>query len=405
MSFFSKMFGTKGTDDKAAVKRVGGGDFTAALAMHLRGELEPALSTYLTISREYPENILAPFFAATISAGKGNTVEAVESLRFLSGQVSAAGDSISRAITLELVAALDGQAAIRVPAVAEVVVIFGELLKKEGFVQESAVCFEIAAGLAPANSNVLHKLGDTLHDLRMYDYAESVLLEALGNAPNHWGAMYTYAVLLQDLGRDEEAVAYYERAVKLNPTHVNCHNNYGAALLRTNRVDDALAECTVAAGLDPASPFVKINLGNIYLLKQEFETARACFTQAISLNASLAPAYCGLGSVEQAAGGSPERIKELYLKAIEINPSIAEAYHALGNVFAREGNAEALRYFSAAAQLNNNLKNLHMDFAGACLQLGRKEEALEHLKTALQQNPDDVLVQEALDRMIAEKSV
>jgi tetratricopeptide (TPR) repeat protein len=402
MGLFAKIFGTKVAADKTAVE-LRGGDFTSALSMHLRGELEPAFSAYLAMAEAFPEDTLAPFFAAAIKADKGLTAEAAENLRSLSQQVSTAGEALSHAITLELLAQVkDKPVRVSIPAVAEIIVIFGDLLKGEGFVQESAVCFEIAAGLVPDNAHVLHKFGDTLHDLRIYDYAESVLLEALKCAPNHWGALYTYAVLLQDLGRNDEAITYYERAATLNPSHVNCQNNYGAALLRTNRLEEALKHCTLAAGLDPSSPFVKINLGNIYFLMQEYETARSCFTEAISLNKNIAMAYYGLGSVEQSLNADPGQVRELYLKCIEIDPSIAEVHHALGNLLAEDGNPEALSRFSAAAQLNNNLKNLHKDFGNACLHLGRREEALVHLNIALQQDPDDVTVQEVIARMEAE---
>ena len=405
MSLFTKLFGTKvPADKKAAEPRKG--DFIPALSMQLRGDLEPALSAYLKIAAELPDDTLAPFFAAAIKAGKGNTAGAVEGLRLLSGHISSGGKTISRAILTELVAQVGEESIhISIPAVAAIVESFGDLLKKDGFVQESAVCFEIAAGLVPDHAQVLHKLGDTLHDLRIYDYAESVLLEALNFAPNHWGALYTYAVLLQDLGRNEEAIPYYEKAVTFNPDHVNCQNNYGAALLRTNRLEEALAHCTLAAGLDPSSPFVKINLGNIHLLMGECETARACFVEAISLDSNLAPAYYGLGSVGQSLGSDPKQIQELYLKAIELNPSIPEAQYALGNLLANDGNPEALSHFSAAAQLNSNLSDLHKDFGNACLQLGRREEALEHLSIALRQNPDDSAVRDILAGMEANHPV
>jgi tetratricopeptide (TPR) repeat protein len=424
MGFFSKFFGSKVTAEKgsatAADKEAGnafdravekaaaghrGSNFVTALLMHLRGDLEPALAAYQRIVEESPDDHLGLFFVAAIDAAQGRTAQAAESLRDLSRQISLAGDSPSRAILLELIAQIRDKSLLSVPDVAEIVVSFAGLLKEEGYLQESAVCLEIAAGLAPDNAHVLHKLGDTLHDLRMYEYAEAVLLEALKCAPNHWGALYTYAVLLQDLGRDAEAVGYYEKAVVFNPDHVNCHNNYGAALLRLDRLDEALVQCSLAAELDPASPYVKVNLGNIYLLMQEFESARTGFSEAIALNGNLAPAYFGLGFVEQSQGSHPEKVKPLYLKAIEMNPSIAEVHHALGNLFAEESDPEALKHFSAAAHLNNNLKNLHRDFSNACLQVGQREEALEHLRTALQQNPDDAMAREMLDKVEADHPV
>ena len=398
MGFFNKIFRTNEKED-TDTSEPREADFIAALSMHLRGEVDLALSNYLKFAEEFPDDNLAPFFASAIKAGKGEIAEASESLRLLSQRISLQEETISRAISLNLVALMGNAPFLRVPAVAEIIVSFGDILKKEGFVQESAVCFEIAAGLVPENAHVLHKLGDTLHDLGIYDYAESVLLEALKFAPNHWGALYTYAVLLQDLKRYAEAITYYEKAVKLNPDHVKCQNNYGAALMMTNRLDEALAHCTLAVELAPDFLPAKINLGNIFLKLQEYETARTNYLEAISLDKNLAPAYFGLASAEFKLGCNSERIRELYLKVIELNPLIPDAHHALGNLLAHEGKPEALSYFSAAAQLNNNLQNLHKDFGNACLHLGKRDDALEHLKTALLQNPDDTATQETLSRL------
>lgn len=404
MSLFDKMFGKKEAPEKASDTPAPPQDvdFITALTMQVRGDLASALSAYLNIAEKTPDYALAPFFAATVTAEKGDTAAAAETLRTLSRQFSSAGESISRGIAMELAELLQERAIPKVPAVAEIVVSFGDLLKKEGLVRESAVCFEIATGLAPDNAHMLHKLGDTLHDLRIYDYAESVLQEALKHAPNHWGAMYTYAVLLQDLGRNEEAVSYYERAVKLVPTHVSCQNNYGAALLRVNRLDEAFTHCTLAAELDPQAPLVKINLGYIHSLRQEYETARACFSEAIALDGTLAPAYFGLASVERSLQGDPTQIRELYLKAIELAPALAEAHYALGNLLAGEGDEQALSYFSTADRLNGAVRNLQRDFGIACLNFGRREEALQHLRLALQQTPDDVALQEFLAKAEAE---
>jgi len=402
MSLFTKIFGTTGsTDQAAAAPREY--DFATTLSMQLRGELEPALALYQSAAAADPNDCLAPFFAAAIRASQGEAAAAAESLRLLSQQAASEGESISNKIVLALTSQIgDESVPFSLPAVAQLVLAFGDLLKKEGLLRESAVTFEIAAGLAPDNANVLHKLGDTLHDLRIYDYAESVLQGALQCAPNHWGALYSYAVLLQDLGRDEEAIACYQKAVIFHPGHAKCQNNYGAALLRTNRLEEALVHCNLAAGLDPSSPFVKINLGNIHLLMQKYDTARRFFSEAIVLDDTLAPSYFGLAAVEQGVNGDPGRIRELYLKALEINPSLAEAHLALGNQFAAEGNPEALTHFAAAAQLNDDLRNLQRDFGFACLQLGRREEALEHLRLALRQAPDDPALQESLAGLEAE---
>lgn len=325
MSLFDKFFGAKETTGKT-VDQSQPVDLTTAIQMHLKGEVDQALGAYLRICEEVPEDVVAPFMAAAIRAGKGEIAEAAERLRTLSQNIASRGDTISAAIVSEVATVAPGR---MLPGVAAAAVSFGDALKQEGLVQEAAVCFEIGAGIVPDNANVLHKFGDTLHDLRMYEYAESVLQEALKHAPNHWGALYTYAVLLQDLQRDEEALQYYDKAVTFYPTHAKAQNNYGAALLRTNRLEAALEHCTIAAGLDPTSPLVQVNLGNIHMLMENYEQARSCFAEAVSLNDSLAAAYFGLARAEEILGTDPARVRELYRRAVQLDPALGNISPAL----------------------------------------------------------------------------
>lgn len=335
MGFFNKMFGGKETAATAAPPKAN--DFIDALALHLRGEVSSALGVYLQIVKEFPNDYLAPFFISAIMANQGQTSEAAANLRSLSQQIAGQGGTISQSIYQRIVMQMNEALHLSVPALAEIIVTFGDLLKKDRFIQESAVCFEIAKGLDPENADLLYKFGDTLHDLRLYDYAETVLQEALKHAPEHWGALYTYGVLLQDLGRLDEAISCYERAVTIDPDHVKCQNNFGAALLTSGRVDEALDHCTRAVELDPGFPLAKINLGNIHLRRGEYAIARNCYTEALALDDNLAPAYFGLGSAEQGLGSDSARVEELYRKAIELSPAVPAFQQALDNLLAAEG--------------------------------------------------------------------
>lgn len=406
MGFWDKFFGGKEKADTGSAQGSGrkekkvadpqAVDFVAALSMQLRNELDPAFAAYVKLVEEDPLDKLSTFFASSIMAGKGGVSEAANNLRSLSHRIGSEGDSISRAISTELFDAVLDHPGVRIPPVAELAVAFGETLKGGGFLQEAAVCFEIASSLVPGNAHVLHKFGDTLHDLRMYEYAENVLQGALRLASHHWGALYTYAVLLHDLGRHEEAIVYYERAVQVDPNHANSRNNYGSALMALGRFDEALEQCNLAAELAPEAPLVKVNLGNIHLMKQQYDEARGCFEQALALDANLAQAHFGLGAVEQKLGGDAKKVRELYLKAIELAPSIPQFHHALAKLLAGEGEEEALSHFAAAEKLDQALPELQRDFGSTCLGLGRWEEGLKHLETAIEQNPEDAVAREIL---------
>ena len=340
MGFFNKIFGSNETAANAASPKAN--DFIDALALHLRGDIEPALGVYLQIVKKFPNDYLAPFFTSAIMAGQGQTSEAAANLRSLSQQIAGQGGTISQLIYQRMVVQMDEALHLNVTEVAGIIATFGDRLKESRFLQESAVCFEIAKALDPENVDLLYKFGDTLHDLRNYDYAEAMLQEALKHAPEHWGALYTYGVLLQDLGRLDEAISCYERAVVIDPAHAKCQNNFGAALLMSNRVDEALAHCTRAVELAPDFPLARNNLGNIYLRKGEYEAARSCYAEALALDEKLAPAYFGLGSAEQGLGSDSARVEEFYRKAIELSPTVPIFQQALDNLLAVEGKDKAI---------------------------------------------------------------
>jgi tetratricopeptide (TPR) repeat protein len=334
MGFFNKMFGGNETAANTAAPKAN--DFIDALALHLRGEESSALDIYLQIVKELPNDYLSPFFISAIMASQGQSSEAAANLRSLSQQIAGQGGTISQSIYQRIVVQMDEAPHLSVAAVAGIITTFGARLKENRFLQESAVCFEIAKALDPTNADLLYKFGDTLHDLRNYDYAEAVLQEALKYAPEHWGALYTYGVLLQDLGRLDEAISCYERAVAIDPNHAKCQNNLGAALLTLGRVEEALAHCTTAAELAPDFALVKNNLGNIHLRRGDYETARTCYNEAITRDAKLAPAYFGLGSAEQGLGSDKARVEELYRQAIELSPAVPVFQQALDNLLAAE---------------------------------------------------------------------
>lgn len=340
MGFFDKIFGSNETSANVASPKAN--DFIDALALHLRGEVDPALGVYLQIVKKFPNDYLAPFFISAIMAGQGQSSEAAANLRSLSQQIAGQGGTISQSIYQRIVVQMNEALHLNVTEVAGIIATFGDRLKENRFLQESAVCFEIAKALDPENADLLYKFGDTLHDLRNYDYAETVLQEALKHAPEHWGALYTYGVLLQDLGRLDEAISCYERAVAINPAHAKCQNNFGAALLTLGRVEEALAHCTTAAELAPDFALAKNNLGNIHLRQGEYEAARSCYNEALALDEKLAPAYFGLGSAEQGLGSDKARVEELYRKAIELSPTVPIFQQALDNFLAAAGKIEAI---------------------------------------------------------------
>jgi adenylate cyclase len=127
-----------------------------------------------------------------------------------------------------------------------------------------------------------------------------------------------------------------------------------------------------------------------------YERVREYFEQAITLDASFAPAYTGLSLYYSWAAANalfpPDvwpRAEEYVRKSLSLDETLAEAYNALAAVeiyYKRNWDA-AERAFRRGMELNPNFSDLHAHY-GLCLSyFGRFDEAIAQKESAMQLDP------------------
>jgi TolB-like protein len=127
-----------------------------------------------------------------------------------------------------------------------------------------------------------------------------------------------------------------------------------------------------------------------------YERVREYFEQAITLDASFAPAYTGLSLYYSWAAANalfpPEvwpRAEEYVRKSLSLDDTLAEAYNALAavEIYYKRNWAEAERAFHRGMELDPNFADLHSHH-GLCLSyLGRFDEAIAQTERGLQLDP------------------
>jgi len=127
-----------------------------------------------------------------------------------------------------------------------------------------------------------------------------------------------------------------------------------------------------------------------------YERVREYFEQAITLDASFAPAYTGLSLYYSWAAANalfpPEvwpRAEEYVRKSLSLDDTLAEAYNALAavEIYYKRNWAEAERAFHRGMELDPNFADLH-SHRGLCLSyLGRFDEAIAQTERGLQLDP------------------
>src|SRR6185295_16376451 len=132
--------------------------------------------------------------------------------------------------------------------------------------------------------------------------------------------------------------------------------------------------------------------------RAENETAREMFKRAIALDANFARAYAALALTYAAdyrnhwtvdGSAALERAFELARSAHEMNRDIRETYFALAFVhLERREHAQALRFLETAVQLYPSFADAYAFMGGIKTYMGRPEEAVPLLRTAMRLNPD-----------------
>jgi len=157
-----------------------------------------------------------------------------------------------------------------------------------------------------------------------------------------------------------------------------------------------------AQNLDSGFPLPYVYLGWIHLFdawlglsespEMSIQKAMELAQEAIRLNSAVAPVYSLLGKIYYTMGDVEKGIATTR-RAIEISPNDADCHVHLGGLLAFTGHPEeALYWINKAVRLNPQGSWIYSVYFGMAYNiLGRYEEAIKAYKTALKQNPDNIL--------------
>ncbi|MBL9211970.1 MAG: tetratricopeptide repeat protein [Opitutaceae bacterium] len=247
-------------------------------------------------------------------------------------------------------------------------------------------------------------------------------------------------VLAQSPGGAPEAIRHYEEALRLNPNHAEAHYNLGIALTRTRQpAEAAIAHYRTALRLRPDYVKAHYNLAN-ELAANPATLAEAVthYERTLELRPDFIEAHNNLAATLAEMPGrraealeryrlalrlnprSPELHNNLaaelakdnatsgeatahFAEALRLRPAYFEAHLGLASVLARDPRrvSEAIVHFEAALTLRPRSVDALSRAATAYLQLGRKSEAIERLRRALELEPDFAEARELHRRLTA----
>ena len=304
--------------------------------------------------------------------------------------------------------------------------LFGVLHHQNGYSARAVELISQAVALRPEVAAYHANLAEAHRALGQHQQAIDCCQAALRLRPDHAEAANNLGLALQALGRREEAVEKFCAALVMRPGFAMAQNNRGDALREQGHIDEAIEAFRAAVALDPKLGMAHANLGQMLIDRGLVEEALPCceeavrkprvggraqqsgkrlsrfgrwpeaacaYAQAVIRDPKLARAHANLGLALMNLD-RPDDAAAALARAIELTgEDDVEMWQALANAHAANYDfAAAIPCCERVVALRPTLPLAHNDLGWSLQQEGRFAAAAECYATALQLQPDNIVV-------------
>ncbi len=225
--------------------------------------------------------------------------------------------------------------------------------------------YDKALELRPRFAEAISNRGNALRNLRRFEEAETEYRRALAINPSYAEAFNNLGSVLRDLDRPGEAETAYKKALALRPNYLEAQNNLILAYKDLKNYDAALAAGQDALRLAPQNADALAYIGSIYVDQKKLDQAFDLLNRSLAVNPAKAETYNMLGRAHFEAGQGEKSIA-CYEKAIALKHDFADPYNNLGNALKELGKFdEALVAFNTALALQPDLVGAYVNLVDA----------------------------------------
>jgi tetratricopeptide (TPR) repeat protein len=220
---------------------------------------------------------------------------------------------------------------------------------------------------------------------------EETLRSAIEARPHYWRYWWWLGALTFRQGRFVEAKACFRRLTELAPEYALGHAQYGGLLVLEGDYERAERALRRSIGLKPTD-IAFSNLATAYFNHRHFEKAIQTYQEAFSHGYINFQIWANLGDAFHWTPGKRDLAPDAYRQAVELArtnelrrfPNDANVLAQLGDIYPKLGQPDSARIaIERALALDPRNANVQYLAALACWQIGRRNEALERLQTAV----------------------
>ncbi len=258
----------------------------------------------------------------------------------------------------------------------------GEALQASRNLNEAIAIYKRAIALKKGDtSRAKINLGKALAEKGLYSEAKEMLASVNKETMTDAEAHYNLGVIYMREGAIGHATTEFERTLAITPKHAQALNNLGVAWDARADTKRALEYFKKATAVDPAFAEAFFNQGMSYMQLNQPALATKSFEQALKLEPASAGPYVQLGEL-YLKQGKKDRALEAFKKAIAATDD--EEKSASG--------FRALRKLNDVRRTSDAYRGLALTY----LAMGKVDDAVSALKTAVSRMPKDASARAAL---------
>lgn len=181
-----------------------------------------------------------------------------------------------------------------------------------------------------------------------------------------------------------------------HPSHSDVHNLLSICHYHTGQAAQALTHATKAVELEPGSFTYLNNLGGIHQGLANLDSAIACYASALALEPRHIPSLRNITNC-LIRTRSLRRAHDYCMTWLDADPDSYDANTSIGFILAQTGSPSmAITHYLTATRLKPDHIDAWHGLGGAYLKIGKVEDAIEALSTALEVNDSDLRVHSLL---------
>ncbi|HWY38204.1 MAG TPA: tetratricopeptide repeat protein [Bacteroidia bacterium] len=240
----------------------------------------------------------------------------------------------------------------------------------------------------PDNDYALSELFIGLDAASQLDEGRAFFQSLIDENPYNHFAWFNLGLCCSKLGDHEKALEAYEYAIAINEKFASAYFNKANALASLNRFNEAIDVYKETFGHEDPDPTAYYYIGECYEQMHDYDSALLYYNKCIKKQPEFADAWLAIGVVLDMQNRLTEGIHYLK-KAIELNGKDPEYWYVFGDVQRKLG------FFEEAADAYAHVIELHypewdiwMDYADLLFEADYAQQGLEMLQEALKQFPE-----------------